>query len=253
MPGSRRSGHAGFTEDDLRLVTRAEIEADVRIPGLLAGTYTPHCARVDPARLVRGLADGLRAARRRHLRALAGDGDRAGARATCVTARSARRIVVRATEAFTTRLPGEGRSYLPLASHMLATEPLPPEAWDEIGWASCAPIADQRYQFAYAQRTPDGRIALGGRGLTYKLGGPIREADEAQAAIHRQARADAPPALPGRSRGAGEPSLGLLLRRTARLVHERSTSIARPASPAPAGTRATASSRRASPDARSPT
>ena len=69
---------------------------------------------------------------------------------------------------------------------MLATEPLPPEVWDEIGWAGCAPIADQRYQFVYAQRTPDGRIALGGRGLTYRLGGPIREADEVQAAIHRQ-------------------------------------------------------------------
>ena len=94
------------------------------------------------------------------------------------------RIVVRATEAFTTRLPGEGRSYLPLASHMLATEPLPAAVWDEIGWGSCAPVADQRYQFAYAQRTPDGRIALGGRGLTYRLGGVIRESDEVQAAIH---------------------------------------------------------------------
>ena len=98
-------------------------------------------------------------------------------------------IVVRATEAFTTRLPGESRSYLPLASHMLATEPLPAEAWDEIGWAGCAPIADQRYQFAYAQRTPDGRIALGGRGLTYRLGGPIRESDEVQPGIHGELEA----------------------------------------------------------------
>ena len=67
---------------------------------------------------------------------------------------------------------------------MLATEPLPPEAWAEIGWAGCAPIADQHYQFVYAQRTPDGRIALGGRGLTYRLGGAIRESDEVQPAIH---------------------------------------------------------------------
>ncbi len=91
---------------------------------------------------------------------------------------------MRATEAFTTRLPGERRRYLPLASHMLATEPLPTETWEEIGWAGCAPIADQRYQFVYAQRTPDGRIALGGRGLTYRLGGAIRESDEVQPAIH---------------------------------------------------------------------
>jgi glycine/D-amino acid oxidase-like deaminating enzyme len=173
----------GFTEDDLRLVTRAEIEADVRIPHLLAGTYTPHCARVDPALLVRGLAV---ACERRGVviyeRSPATTIEQGRLLTTSGTVSA--RVVVRATEAFTTRLPGEGRSYLPLASHMLATEPLPPEVWAEIGWASCAPIADQRYQFAYAQRTPDGRIALGGRGLTYKLGGPIREADEAQAAIH---------------------------------------------------------------------
>ena len=67
---------------------------------------------------------------------------------------------------------------------MLATEPLSEEAWDEIGWAGCAPVADQRYQFVYAQRTPDGRIALGGRGLTYRRGGAIREADEVQPRIH---------------------------------------------------------------------
>jgi glycine/D-amino acid oxidase-like deaminating enzyme len=173
----------GYTEDDLRLVTRSEIEADVRIPGLLAGTYTPHCARVDPARLARGLAE---ACERRGVVIYERSPATAIEQGRVTTAGGALRapVVVRATEAFTTRLPGESRSYLPLASHMLATEPLPPAAWNEIGWASCAPIADQRYQFAYAQRTPDGRIALGGRGLTYKLGGPIREADEAQAAIH---------------------------------------------------------------------
>ena len=208
----------GFTEDDLRLVDPAEIEADVRIPGLLAGTYTPHCARVDPARLVRGLAD---ACERRGVvifersAATAIEQGRVRTASGTITAASSCGRPRRSRPGF----PGEGRSYLPLASHMLATEPLPREIWDEIGWASCAPIADQRYQFAYAQRTPDGRIALGGRGLTYKLGGPIREADEAQAAIHAQARADAPPALPGGGSGAGQPSLGLLLRRTARLVH----------------------------------
>jgi glycine/D-amino acid oxidase-like deaminating enzyme len=67
---------------------------------------------------------------------------------------------------------------------MLATEPLPQETWARIGWAGCAPIADQHYQFVYAQRTPDDRIALGGRGLTYRLGGAIREQDEVQPRIH---------------------------------------------------------------------
>jgi glycine/D-amino acid oxidase-like deaminating enzyme len=69
---------------------------------------------------------------------------------------------------------------------MLATEPLPATTWEELGWASCAPVADQRYQFVYAQRTADGGIALGGRGLTYRLGGSIRERDEVQPRIHER-------------------------------------------------------------------
>jgi len=173
----------GYTDADVRFVTRAEIEAEVRVAGVLGGTYTPHCARVDPARLARGLAS---ACERRGVVIH----ERSPATAlvpglvTCPGGSLGARVVVRATEAFTTRLPGERRSYLPLASHMIATEPLPAGTWNEIGWAGCAPIADQRYQFVYAQRTPDGRIALGGRGLTYRLGGAIRESDEVQPAIH---------------------------------------------------------------------
>jgi glycine/D-amino acid oxidase-like deaminating enzyme len=173
----------GYTADDAWFVTPAEIAFEVRIAGVLGGTYTPHCARVDPARLARGLAD---ACERRGVAIY----ERTPAtaieprRVTCAGGSIHTEVVVRATEAFTTRLPGESRSYLPLASHMLATEPLPADVWDEIGWAGCAPVADQHYQFVYAQRTPDGRIALGGRGLTYRLGGVIREADEIQPTVH---------------------------------------------------------------------
>lgn len=173
----------GYTAADAWLVTPEEIASEVRIAGVLGGTYTPHCARVDPARLARGLAD---ACERRGVTIYEGSPATTvePGRVTCPLGIVRAEIVVRATEAFTTRLPGENRSYLPLASHMLATEPLPAAVWDEIGWAGCAPVADQRYQFVYAQRTPDGRIALGGRGLTYRRGGVIREADEAQPSIH---------------------------------------------------------------------
>jgi len=173
----------GYTDDDAWFVTAAEIEEEVRIAGVLGGTYTPHCARADPARLARGLAE---ACERRGLVIY----ERSPATSirpglvTCPDGSLRADIVVRATEAFTTRLPGESRSYLPIASHMLATEPLSAGAWDELGWAGCAPVADQRYQFVYAQRTPDGRIALGGRGLTYRRGGAIRENDEVQPSVH---------------------------------------------------------------------
>ena len=47
----------GLAESDVRLASIEEIEARVRIAGARGGTFTPHCARVDPARLVRGLAE----------------------------------------------------------------------------------------------------------------------------------------------------------------------------------------------------
>jgi glycine/D-amino acid oxidase-like deaminating enzyme len=173
----------GYDADDAWFVTPEEIGAEVRIAGVLGGTYTPHCARIDPGQLVRGLA---RACERHGVVIYEQSAalSIAPGRVTCVNGSLRAAVVVRATEAFTTRLPGERRSYLPLGSHMLATEPLSADSWAELGWAGCAPIADQHYQFVYAQRTPDDRIAMGGRGLTYRLGGAINEADEVQPAIH---------------------------------------------------------------------
>jgi glycine/D-amino acid oxidase-like deaminating enzyme len=178
----------GLGEADVRFVSPAEIEAEVRIAGVLGATYTPHCARVDPALLARGLATACEA-RGVTIFERSPATQLVPCRIACADGVLRAPIVVRATEAFTTRLPGERRSYLPLASHMLATEPLSAETWGEIGWEGCAPIADQRHQFAYMQRTPDGRIAIGGRGLSYHLGGAIRERDEAQPRI--QARIEA--------------------------------------------------------------
>ena len=43
-------------EDDLRLLEPAELAQRVRVRGARAASFTPHCGRVDPARLARGLA-----------------------------------------------------------------------------------------------------------------------------------------------------------------------------------------------------
>ena len=52
----------GFGEDDLRLLTAAEAREMAAASDVLGGTYTPHCAAIHPARLVRGLADAVRRA-----------------------------------------------------------------------------------------------------------------------------------------------------------------------------------------------
>src|SRR5215831_8909878 len=44
----------GFGEDDLVLLTESEARRRVGASSVLGGTYTPHCAAIHPARLVRG-------------------------------------------------------------------------------------------------------------------------------------------------------------------------------------------------------
>lgn len=173
----------GFGEDDAWLLTVDEVCERVRISGAYGGAYTPHCARVDPARLARGLAE---ACERRgvtiHERTHASRID--PGRVTCDQGTVRAEIVVRATESYTTRFPGERRRFLSVFSHMIATEPLPAEVWDELGWSRGETLADQRHIFFYAQRTRDDRIAIGGYGTPYRFGGAIREEDELRPAIH---------------------------------------------------------------------
>jgi len=169
----------GLREDDIRMLDVEELRSRVRLQGALGASFSPHNARVDPARLVRGLADACE----RHgvtiyerTPAVEIGPRRVVTTHGTVTAGT----VIRATEAYTTEQRGEGRRFLPLYSLMVATEPLSAEVWDELGWAGHETISDQHHLFFYAQRTMDDRIAIGGRGAPYKLGEPINEGYERQ-------------------------------------------------------------------------
>ena len=146
-----------------------EVAERIGAAGVLGAAYTPHCARVHPADLVRGLA---RAVERRgvaiHERTAATairpgvvETDRGRVRA---------RVAVRATEAYTPGLPGQRRTVLPIYSLMVATAPLPPAAWAGLRWDGSETVTDGRHLLVYAQRTADGRVAFGGRGAPYHLG-----------------------------------------------------------------------------------
>src|SRR5260370_2410031 len=50
----------GFGEDDVRLLSADEARGFAAATAVLGGTYTPHCAAIHPARLVRGLAQVVR-------------------------------------------------------------------------------------------------------------------------------------------------------------------------------------------------
>ena len=161
---------------------RSLLDADaareyVKIPGVLAASFSPHGARVDPARMARGLADacerlGVTIYERTEALEFAPRAVR------CVQGTVRADIVLGATESYTTQLPGERMRYLPLYSLMIATEPLSEATWDELGWRDGLLVGDVHHLFFYAQRTTDGRIAIGGRGAPYELKRPISERNE---------------------------------------------------------------------------
>ena len=64
---------------------------------------------------------------------------------------------------------------MPLSSLLVATEPLAPAVLDQIGLASRPTFADDRLMVIYGQRTDDGRIVFGGRGVPYRFGSRIGE------------------------------------------------------------------------------
>lgn len=158
----------------LRWLNREDVDARVRVSDASGATFTPHCARLHPGRLVRGLA-----------RAVEHRGGRIAEQTTVlavqphrlVTARGTVRAttVVRATEAYTSGLRGARRALMPLYSLMIATEPLPNSTWEQIGWSGGETLADGRHLIIYAQRTADDRIAFGGRGAPYHFGSRLSD------------------------------------------------------------------------------
>ena len=162
----------GLGEDDLRLLEPGELASRMRVDGALGASYTPHCARIHPAKLVRGLAAAVE---RRGATIYEGTPALHVGNRQVATAQGRVRAewIVCATEGYTARLPGLRRAMLPLGSSMIATEPLPASVWDEIGWDACETLLDGAHVYSYSQRTADGRIAIGGRGVPYRFGSGV--------------------------------------------------------------------------------
>jgi glycine/D-amino acid oxidase-like deaminating enzyme len=175
----------GMTDEDVTLLGPEEVAGLAEVAHARAGSFSPHAARVDPARLVRGLArscERLGVQIFERTRALsAGPSEVRSDRGTVRAG-----IVLRATESYTTQLDGRGRDYLPLYSLMIATEPLGKEAWAQHRWTDGLLVSDRHHLFFYAQRTCDGRIAIGGRGAPYRLGRSIDERNERNADVRRR-------------------------------------------------------------------
>ena len=155
-----------------RVLSPAQAGERLRATRTLGATYTPDCAAIHPARLVRGLAEAVtRGGVDLFERTPALSITPGLVRTPRGTVRAP--YVVRATEGFTPRLPGLSRAVVPVYSLIIATEPLPSAVWDEIGLAQRETFSDHRHLIIYGQRTADDRLVFGGRGAPYHLGSRV--------------------------------------------------------------------------------
>ncbi len=153
--------------DGIAELTKAEAAHRIQLDGVVSAYHNPHCARVQPARLVCGLADTVEQLGVAIYEQSPVTGIEAG-RATTPSGTVTAPVVLRATEGFTAALPGLRRRWLPMNSSMIATDPIGDDVWGSIGWHGRDTLGDTAHGFFYAQRTVDDRIAIGGRSVPYR-------------------------------------------------------------------------------------
>ena len=174
---------AGIASDE-QLLDASGTRDKMRATNVIGGVFTPHCASIQPAKLVRNLArhvveSGVRLFE--HTPALAVEPGVVRTPTGDIRAR----YVIRATEGYTAEIPGQHRRLMPFYSLMVATEPLPESTWEQIGLADRPTFSDGRRLVIYGQRTADDRLAFGGRGAPYSFGSRIDTRTEFDASVHR--------------------------------------------------------------------
>jgi glycine/D-amino acid oxidase-like deaminating enzyme len=167
-----RRVRAEAEQDGYEWLDREAAAKRFAVSGLLGAAYTPDCAAIHPARLVRGLAGAVE---RRGVTVHEGTRVERILPGVVLTGRGRVRaeIVLRCTEGYTPRLRGLRREVIPIYSLMIATEPMPDEWWADVGLRERETFSDGRPLLIYGQRTADGRFAFGGRGAPYHFASRI--------------------------------------------------------------------------------
>lgn len=163
----------GLGEDDYRWLGPSELAEQLRVANAHGALYSPHCATIDPAKLVRGLARCVEALGVQLCERSAVIDWRPGW--VCTAQGSVRADwVVPAVEGYAAALAPLGQHQLPVQSLLVATEPLPADIWAGIGLRRGQAFSEFSRQVTYGQRSYDDRLVFGARG-GYRFGGRLRQ------------------------------------------------------------------------------
>jgi gamma-glutamylputrescine oxidase len=153
----------------ISLVQGKELEAEVQSPRYLAGLNLDFGAILNPAKLARGMKGVVEAAgvdireRTVVMRVTPGKTHRIETEMGEISAPT----LVLGLNGYAHKIGFFRNRVIPLASYMIATEPLSKDQWESIGWQNRRGIFDMRLHFDYMRPTADGRIAIGGSDEPY--------------------------------------------------------------------------------------
>lgn len=162
----------GFSESDYTFFDQKSAMSRINASNILGTTFTPHCAALNPAKLIRSLAEIVEAKGVKiyeNTKVL----NYSKNNVKTVSSNIKTKFIINATEGYRSDLPKQKRTSIPVYSLMIATEPLSEKVWDEIGLKNRETFADYRNVIIYGQRTKDNRFAFGGRGAPYHFGSRI--------------------------------------------------------------------------------
>jgi glycine/D-amino acid oxidase-like deaminating enzyme len=141
-------------------------------PVVRSGFLVGHAAKVQPARLARGLRrviveQGVRVFERTPVLRFGGRGGGVEVQTPAGRVRAQRAVL--ALGAYAAHLPRFRRQILPRGSTIVLSAPAP-ERLEAIGWTGGEGVYDLRTSLHYLRTTPDGRIAFGGAGSRVGVG-----------------------------------------------------------------------------------
>lgn len=156
-----------YESEDFQWLNETETKKRINIPSAQAAVFSPHCARVQPAMLARGLARTVEAM---GVSIYENSPVTEWKKNEIITAHGCIKCdwVVPAVEAYGSSVKNPfinlKRIHLPVQSMIIATEPLSDDIWDNIGLHNGEVFSDMSRHITYGQRTADNRMVFGTRG-----------------------------------------------------------------------------------------
>lgn len=158
--------------EGIEWISANEVKEQVNSPLYLGAWWEPRCGLVNPAKLVRGLAEVVK-----------NSGVNIYDRTPVLEVKKNNRIylktpggtviaekVVFATNAYSHLIPQLKRKQVPVFTYIVLTEPLDEKDLESIGWKNRQGIEDARDFVHYYRLTSDNRLLMGGRDITFSIG-----------------------------------------------------------------------------------